>query len=252
MLYLSIYFCIDLLGTVAEQPIKEPTLINPPVTTEKITSTEISQPTSQVTEPQTDTFTSVLSQPRTESLVIDTPTTTKNNIKDIETTGIGIHQTTVSEQSTRMLLPQSHPTDTSSGNVPQTHPVGTLPQTHPAGTLLQTQGTHSLMQTQITNPLDHTVPPANSSLPVAAIDINMINGQPVYTIQLMGHSIPLAAITIPTSEGPLQLQSATSCITTQSLNKPDDGILSSDNNVQFSDTDTASMEPSSPGSPSSS
>lgn len=36
----------------------------------------------------------------------------------------------------------------------------------------------------------------------------MINGQPLYTIQLHGFSIPIAAITIPTSEGPCQLQSA--------------------------------------------
>lgn len=47
-----------------------------------------------------------------------------------------------------------------------------------------------------------------SELPTAAINVDMINGQPLYTIQLNGISIPIAAITIPTSEGPRHLQSA--------------------------------------------
>ena len=90
---------------------------------------------------------------------------------------------------------------------------------------------------------------SDNPLPVAAINVNMINGQPVYTIQLMGHSIPLAAITIPTSDGPLQLQS--SGITTQSLNKPNHELLSIADNPTVSDTETPLTDPSSPGSPSS-
>ena len=55
----------------------------------------------------------------------------------------------------------------------------------------------------------------SNSLPVAAINVDMIDGQPMYTIQIMGQYIPLAAITIPTSEGPLELQSATATLPSQ-------------------------------------
>lgn len=54
---------------------------------------------------------------------------------------------------------------------------------------------------------DDTTEP-EKQLPTAAINLNMIDGQPVYSIQLNGLSIPIAAITIPTSDGPRHLQSA--------------------------------------------
>lgn len=82
--------------------------------------------------------------------------------------------------------------------------------------------------TELSSSLQDTVngkQDSNNPLPVAAINVNMIDGQPVYTIQLMGQSIPLAAITIPTSDGPLQLQSATTSLTSHQQTKNQDNIF---------------------------
>ncbi|XP_066935185.1 uncharacterized protein [Clytia hemisphaerica] len=51
-------------------------------------------------------------------------------------------------------------------------------------------------------------------LPTAAININVIDGQPLYSIQLNGISIPIAAITIPTSDGTSYLRSGLTSLPT--------------------------------------
>jgi len=70
-------------------------------------------------------------------------------------------------------------------------------------------------------------------LPTAAINLNMIDGQPVYSIQLNGLSIPIAAITIPTSDGPRHLQSAVTTLPASATPKTDSS---------FTDPTTASNE----------
>ena len=60
-------------------------------------------------------------------------------------------------------------------------------------------------------------------LPTAAININVIDGQPLYSIQLNGISIPIAAITIPTSDGTSYLRSGLTSLptaTTTAANTP--------------------------------
>ena len=83
------------------------------------------------------------------------------------------------------------------------------------------------------------------SLPVAAIKFDMVEGKPVYAIHLMGQKIPLAGITIPTPNGPMQLQSGT-CSSTSNENDLVSVESSGDLQIPLTVTDKSSLGPSSP------
>ncbi|XP_047125608.1 zinc finger protein 184 isoform X1 [Hydra vulgaris] len=94
--------------------------------------------------------------------------------------------------------------------------------------------------------IDDAAQKHSHSLPLASIKFDMVEGKPVYAIHLMGKKIPLAGITIPTPNGPMQLQSGTcssACNENALLN------IENDNGLQLPlvVTDKHSVRSSSPG-----
>lgn len=67
----------------------------------------------------------------------------------------------------------------------------------------------SMKTTQSANPDQANTPSVSTTttMPTAAVQLTMVNNQPQYVIRLFGQDIPLASLTVPTSEGLLELHS---------------------------------------------
>ena len=67
----------------------------------------------------------------------------------------------------------------------------------------------SMKTTQSANPEQAKTSSVSTTttMPTAAVQLTMVNNQPQYVIRLFGQDIPLASLTVPTSEGLLELHS---------------------------------------------
>ena len=67
----------------------------------------------------------------------------------------------------------------------------------------------SMKTTQSANPEEAKTSSVSTTttMPTAAVQLTMVNNQPQYVIRLFGQDIPLASLTVPTSEGLLELHS---------------------------------------------
>lgn len=65
-----------------------------------------------------------------------------------------------------------------------------------------------------------------SKLPTAAINYDVIDGQQMYFIELNGYKIPIAAITIPTSDGTSYLRSGLTSLPSSATPRKSDSPLS--------------------------